>query len=270
MEKDRNLENSSRATIARAQFLSSSGSLRNPCALSGGIQKISWTCHGLAVRYPFINDYTYLGDAFVQDNPALIYAIQFLIPHRRVLFMNDYGELLTGFMCGTVFQFLLSSSMDKTVRLWHISYDECLRVFSHNDYGKVPHPSFVWLNYLVSMCVCTKYSLVMNGLQNIFDTPDITLISCFKELIWGVNSAFKSILSSAVLRDCYALYEICTFARNRLVACFFLWIFWWHSVGLFCAEWQLLVLSSILLMTATFLVGHLMIECGSGAFPNTT
>ncbi|KAG0631305.1 hypothetical protein M758_1G242300 [Ceratodon purpureus] len=29
---------------------------------------------------------------------------------------------------------LLSSSMDKTVRLWHISYEECLRVFSHNDY----------------------------------------------------------------------------------------------------------------------------------------
>nr|PNR44031.1 hypothetical protein PHYPA_016414 [Physcomitrium patens] len=31
-------------------------------------------------------------------------------------------------------QFLLSSSMDKTVRLWHISYDECLRIFPHNDY----------------------------------------------------------------------------------------------------------------------------------------
>ena len=26
-------------------------------------------------------------------------------------------------------QFLLSASMDKTVRLWHISMDECLRVF---------------------------------------------------------------------------------------------------------------------------------------------
>ncbi|CAK9863101.1 unnamed protein product [Sphagnum jensenii] len=31
-------------------------------------------------------------------------------------------------------QFLLSSSMDKTVRLWHISYEGCLRTFSHNDY----------------------------------------------------------------------------------------------------------------------------------------
>lgn len=26
-------------------------------------------------------------------------------------------------------QFLLSASMDKTVRLWHVSMDECLRVF---------------------------------------------------------------------------------------------------------------------------------------------
>lgn len=31
-------------------------------------------------------------------------------------------------------QFLLSSSMDKTVRLWQMSSKSCLRVFSHNDY----------------------------------------------------------------------------------------------------------------------------------------
>jgi WD domain, G-beta repeat len=31
-------------------------------------------------------------------------------------------------------QFLLSASMDKTVRLWHISMDDCLRVFKHPDF----------------------------------------------------------------------------------------------------------------------------------------
>ena len=31
-------------------------------------------------------------------------------------------------------QFLISSSMDKTVRLWHLTLDECLRVFDHNDF----------------------------------------------------------------------------------------------------------------------------------------
>ncbi|KAJ9568015.1 hypothetical protein OSB04_003981 [Centaurea solstitialis] len=33
-------------------------------------------------------------------------------------------------------QDLLSSSMDKTVRLWQLSSKSCLKIFSHNDYGK--------------------------------------------------------------------------------------------------------------------------------------
>ncbi|RVW93162.1 WD repeat-containing protein 44 [Vitis vinifera] len=32
------------------------------------------------------------------------------------------------------FQQLLSSSMDKTVRLWHLSSKSCLKIFSHSDY----------------------------------------------------------------------------------------------------------------------------------------
>ncbi|KAL4852781.1 WD repeat-containing protein 44 [Chlorella vulgaris] len=37
-------------------------------------------------------------------------------------------------LCWSKTQFLLSASMDKTVRLWHISMDECLRVFKHTDF----------------------------------------------------------------------------------------------------------------------------------------
>jgi len=33
-------------------------------------------------------------------------------------------------------QLLLSSSMDKTVRLWDIETQSCLKLFAHNDYGK--------------------------------------------------------------------------------------------------------------------------------------
>lgn len=33
-------------------------------------------------------------------------------------------------------QFLLSSSCDKNVRLWHQGQDDCIKVFPHNDYGK--------------------------------------------------------------------------------------------------------------------------------------
>lgn len=32
-------------------------------------------------------------------------------------------------------QFLLSSSVDNTVRLWQVGSEQCLKVFSHNDYG---------------------------------------------------------------------------------------------------------------------------------------
>jgi len=35
--------------------------------------------------------------------------------------------------------FLLSSSMDKTVRLWHISRQECLCTFKHKDFGSPPY-----------------------------------------------------------------------------------------------------------------------------------
>ncbi|GKC62209.1 WD repeat-containing protein 44-like protein, partial [Tanacetum coccineum] len=33
-----------------------------------------------------------------------------------------------------------SSSMDKTVRLWDIETRNCLKVFSHSDYGSRPSP----------------------------------------------------------------------------------------------------------------------------------
>lgn len=31
-------------------------------------------------------------------------------------------------------EFLLSASLDKVVRLWHVDRDECLREFQHNNY----------------------------------------------------------------------------------------------------------------------------------------
>jgi len=37
-------------------------------------------------------------------------------------------------LCWSKSQYLLSSSMDKTVKLWHISSTSCLKTFSHSDY----------------------------------------------------------------------------------------------------------------------------------------
>jgi len=48
--------------------------------------------------------------------------------------------------------FLLSASVDKTVRLWHVSRDDCLQVFRHNDIvtGIAFHPTHD--RYFVSSC----------------------------------------------------------------------------------------------------------------------
>jgi len=41
-------------------------------------------------------------------------------------------------------QLLLSSSMDKTVRLWDLESKSCLKFFAHNDYGEIFYLSFVF------------------------------------------------------------------------------------------------------------------------------
>lgn len=48
-------------------------------------------------------------------------------------------------------QMLLSSSMDKTVRMWKIGCNQCLKVFHHNDYGKYKITFFYLLMYLQHM-----------------------------------------------------------------------------------------------------------------------
>ena len=51
-------------------------------------------------------------------------------PHRT--YVGHKADVLD--LCWSKSQFLLSSSMDKSVRLWHISMEGCLRVFNHNDF----------------------------------------------------------------------------------------------------------------------------------------
>ncbi|KAK9818208.1 hypothetical protein WJX72_008854 [[Myrmecia] bisecta] len=52
------------------------------------------------------------------------------MPHRAY---NGHKQDVLD-LCWSKSQFLLSASMDKTVRLWHITMDECLRVFRHTDF----------------------------------------------------------------------------------------------------------------------------------------
>jgi hypothetical protein len=44
-------------------------------------------------------------------------------------------------------QMLLSSSMDKTVRMWKVGCNRCLKVFHHKDYGK--YEVLIYLQHLL-------------------------------------------------------------------------------------------------------------------------
>ncbi|XP_057981002.1 uncharacterized protein LOC131166444 [Malania oleifera] len=71
---------------------------------------------------------------------------------------------------------LLSSSVDKTVRLWRVGCDQCLQVFSHNNYVTCVQFNPVDDNYFISGSIDGKVRVwVISGCQ-VVDWTDITEI----------------------------------------------------------------------------------------------
>ncbi|XP_027340128.1 uncharacterized protein LOC113853742 isoform X3 [Abrus precatorius] len=62
-------------------------------------------------------------------------------------------------------QHLLSSSMDKTVRLWHLSSKSCLKIFSHSDYADLWMLRFAYGAFLIDKLliglICMRWSLLL-------------------------------------------------------------------------------------------------------------
>lgn len=54
------------------------------------------------------------------------------------------------FHVSVLMQHLLSSSVDKSVRLWRVGYDNCVKTFSHSNYGAL----------LAFVCFATLYLVV--------------------------------------------------------------------------------------------------------------
>ncbi|MCD7446549.1 hypothetical protein HAX54_009233 [Datura stramonium] len=66
----------------------------------------------------------------------------FSLSEKPVCTFNSHQENVTGLLCWSSSQMRFDAataiSMDKTVRLWDIETQSCLKMFAHNDYGEIP------------------------------------------------------------------------------------------------------------------------------------
>ncbi|XP_027339985.1 WD repeat-containing protein 44-like [Abrus precatorius] len=79
--------------------------------------------------------------------------------------------------------FLLSSSVDKTVRLWHVGMDRCLRVFSHNNYVTCVNFNPVNDNFFISGSIDGKvriWEVVHCRVSDYIDIREIVTAVCFR------------------------------------------------------------------------------------------
>uniref|UniRef100_A0A7N0SXU1 WD repeat-containing protein 44 n=1 Tax=Kalanchoe fedtschenkoi TaxID=63787 RepID=A0A7N0SXU1_KALFE len=70
-------------------------------------------------------------------------------------------------------QHLLSSSMDKTVRLWHLSSQSCLKIFPHNDYVTCIHFNPADDRYFISGSLDAKVRIWSIPDQRVVDWSDL-------------------------------------------------------------------------------------------------
>ncbi|CAL0328894.1 unnamed protein product [Lupinus luteus] len=79
-------------------------------------------------------------------------------------------------------QHLLSSSMDKTVRLWHLSSKSCLKIFSHSDYVTCIQFNPVDDRYFISGSLDAKvriWSIADRQVVDWADLPEMVTAACY-------------------------------------------------------------------------------------------
>lgn len=79
-------------------------------------------------------------------------------------------------------QHLLSSSMDKTVRLWHLSSKSCLKIFSHSDYVTCIHFNPVDDRYFISGSLDAKvriWSIPDRQVVDWIDLHEMVTAACY-------------------------------------------------------------------------------------------
>ncbi|XP_062219757.1 uncharacterized protein LOC133919396 [Phragmites australis] len=85
-------------------------------------------------------------------------------------------------LCWSKSQYLLSSSMDKTVRLWHMSSTYCLKTFSHSDYVTCIQFNPVDDRYFISGSLDEKvriWSIPKRQIVDWVDLHEMVTAACF-------------------------------------------------------------------------------------------
>jgi len=109
-----------------------------------------------------------------------------VIPHRTFALSEDPVHVFRGHhdvildLSWSKNRELLSASVDKTVRLWKIGCDSCLKVFSHNNYVTCIQFKPTSDNYFISGCI--------DGMVRIWDIPRCLVVDWVdsKEIITAV------------------------------------------------------------------------------------
>ncbi|KAJ6946013.1 hypothetical protein NC651_000937 [Populus alba x Populus x berolinensis] len=96
-------------------------------------------------------------------------------------FQGHSGEVLD--LSWSKKRFLLSSSVDKTVRLWQVGCDRCLRVFSHNNYVTSVDFNPVDDNYFISGSIDGKvriWEVLGCRVVDYTDIREIVTAACYR------------------------------------------------------------------------------------------
>ncbi|XP_040989705.1 uncharacterized protein LOC121237161 [Juglans microcarpa x Juglans regia] len=96
-------------------------------------------------------------------------------------FQGHFGDVLD--LSWSANGFLLSSSVDKTVRLWQVGCDRCLRIFSHNNYVTCVDFNPVDDKYFISGSIDGKvriWETVGCKVVDYIDTREIVTAVCYQ------------------------------------------------------------------------------------------
>ncbi|KAI0500019.1 hypothetical protein KFK09_018227 [Dendrobium nobile] len=122
------------------------------------------------------------GSKYVSSDNVMMPEQAFALSERPVCsFIGHINDVLD--LSWSKSQYLLSSSMDMTVRLWHLSSNSCLKIFSHSDYVTCIQFNPIDERYFISGSLDAKvrlWSIPDGQVVDWNDLHEIITATCYK------------------------------------------------------------------------------------------